>query len=63
MFEHDKKAVVAIGGNSLIKDKSKISFENQLQMASETCEHLIDMIKEDIVWLLPTGMVPRSVLA
>ncbi|MGD2166003.1 MAG: carbamate kinase [Anaerolineae bacterium] len=37
-------AVVAIGGNSLIKDKDHLTVEDQYQAAKETCEHIVDMI-------------------
>ncbi len=38
-------AVVAIGGNSLIKDKSHQSVEDQYQAARETALHIADMIE------------------
>lgn len=38
-------AVVAIGGNSLIKDKSKVSVEDQYLAAKETTYHIADMIE------------------
>ncbi len=38
-------AVVAIGGNSLIKDKQHQTVEDQYQAAKETCEHIADMIE------------------
>lgn len=38
-------AVVAIGGNSLIKDKSKVSVEDQYLAAKETTFHIADMIE------------------
>jgi carbamate kinase len=41
-----KVAVVAIGGNSLIKDKQHQSVEDQYQAAKETTEHIADMIEE-----------------
>jgi carbamate kinase len=42
----DKKvAVVAIGGNSLIKDKQHQSVEDQYQAAKETTQHIADMIE------------------
>lgn len=42
----DKKvAVVAIGGNSLIKDKKHQSVEDQYQAAKETTYHIADMIE------------------
>ena len=43
----DKRvAVVAIGGNSLIKDKQHQTVEDQYQAAKETCEHIVDMIAQ-----------------
>lgn len=42
----DKKvAVVAIGGNSLIKDKTHQTVEDQYQAAKETTFHIADMIE------------------
>lgn len=42
----DKKvAVVAIGGNSLIKDKQHQTVEDQYQAAKETTGHIADMIE------------------
>lgn len=40
-----KVAVVAIGGNSLIKDKQHQTVEDQYQAAKETCEHIADMVE------------------
>jgi carbamate kinase len=40
-----KVAVVAIGGNSLIKDKNHQSVEDQYQAAKETTHHIADMIE------------------
>ena len=40
-----KVAVVAIGGNSLIKDKNHQSVEDQYLAAKETCFHIADMIE------------------
>jgi len=43
----DKRvAVVAIGGNSLIKDKQHQTVEDQYEAAKETCEHIADMIEQ-----------------
>lgn len=39
-------AVVAIGGNSLIKDKTHQTVEDQYQAAKETCHHIADMIEQ-----------------
>jgi len=40
-----KVAVVAIGGNSLIKDSQHQSVEDQYLAAKETCYHIVDMIE------------------
>ena len=40
-----KIAVVAIGGNSLIKDDQHKTVEDQYQAAKETCLHVADMIE------------------
>jgi len=39
-------AVIAIGGNSLIKDKTHISVPDQYAAAKETCVHIADMIAQ-----------------
>jgi carbamate kinase len=41
-----KVAVVAIGGNSLIKDKNHQSVEDQYEAAKETTYHIADMIEQ-----------------
>jgi len=41
-----KVAVIAIGGNSLIKDKQHQTVEDQYQAAKETCAHIAAMIKD-----------------
>src|SRR5574338_931372 len=40
-----KLAVIAIGGNSLIKDEKRKSVEDQYQAAKETTFHVADMIE------------------
>ncbi len=40
-----KVAVVAIGGNSLIKDKQHQTVQDQYEAAKETCRHIADMIE------------------
>jgi carbamate kinase len=43
----DKKiAVIAIGGNSLIKDKTHASVRDQYIAASETTKHIAEMVKD-----------------
>jgi carbamate kinase len=41
-----KVAVVAIGGNSLIKDKDHQTVPDQYQAAKETCHHIAGMIEQ-----------------
>src|SRR4030065_1324782 len=41
-----KIAVVAIGGNSLIKDKNPQTVEDQYQAAKQTTYHIADMIEQ-----------------
>lgn len=40
-----KVAVVAIGGNSLIKDARRVRVEDQYEAAKETTQHIADMIE------------------
>jgi carbamate kinase len=40
-----KLAVIAIGGNSLIKGKNRQTVEDQYQAAQETAQHIADMIE------------------
>jgi carbamate kinase len=45
MADTKKVAVIAIGGNSLIKDKQHQSVEDQYEAAAETTRHIADMIE------------------
>lgn len=45
MTENKKVAVVAIGGNSLIKSKQHQTVQDQYQAAKDTAIHLVDMIE------------------
>ena len=40
-----KVAVIAIGGNSLIKDKAHQSVQDQYLAADETAKHIVEMMK------------------
>ena len=40
-----KVAVVAVGGNSLIKDPKRVTVEDQEQALRETADHIVDMIE------------------
>ena len=46
LFTNPGTAVVAIGGNSLIKDKQHESVMDQYIAAQETCSHIVAMIQE-----------------
>lgn len=41
-----KLAVVAVGGNSLIKDNQHQTVEDQYAAVVETCKHIVDMIEQ-----------------
>jgi carbamate kinase len=42
---HEKVAVIAIGGNSLISDKDHQSLPDQYKAVEDTCVHIADMIE------------------
>jgi carbamate kinase len=46
MGQNGKLAVVAIGGNSLIKDKAHKTVPDQYEAARETCVHIAGMIEQ-----------------
>ena len=48
-----KLAVIAVGGNSLIKDDKRVSVEDQVQALRETAQHIADMIEAG--WDLAIG--------
>ena len=49
----EKIAVIAIGGNSLVKDKAHQSVEDQFQAIKETSHHIADMIENG--WTVAIG--------
>jgi len=49
----EKIAVIAIGGNSLVKDKAHQSVEDQFQAIKETSQHIADMIENG--WTVAIG--------
>jgi carbamate kinase len=53
MTKRHKTAVIAIGGNSLIKDKNHKSVEDQYKAAGETARHIATMIKDG--WTVAIG--------
>ncbi len=54
-----KIAVIAIGGNSLIKDTKHQSVEDQYQAATETCVHIADMIEAGYEVVIGHGNGPQ----
>jgi carbamate kinase len=56
---HEKVAVVAIGGNSLIKDKGHQTLPDQYAAAQETCRHIAEMIQEGWNVVITHGNGPQ----
>jgi carbamate kinase len=54
-----KTAVIAIGGNSLIKDDKHVSVEFQYEAAKETCYHIADLIQEGYEEAIRHGNAPK----
>ncbi len=54
-----KISVIAIGGNSLIKDSKHQSVEDQYDAAKETCKHIADMIEAGYEVVIGHGNGPQ----
>ncbi|MBN2228519.1 MAG: carbamate kinase [Candidatus Thorarchaeota archaeon] len=54
-----KKAVIAIGGNSLIKDKQHKTVPDQYAATAETCKHIADMIEQGWDVVITSGNGPQ----
>lgn len=54
-----KKAVLAIGGNALIKEGQRGTIEEQFEVVKETCMHITEMIKDDWNIALTHGNGPQ----
>ncbi|MHA1814157.1 MAG: carbamate kinase, partial [Candidatus Thorarchaeota archaeon] len=54
-----KTGVVAIGGNSLIRDKSHRTIEDQYEAAAETSRHIADMVLEGWNVVITSGNGPQ----
>ncbi|MFW9851175.1 MAG: carbamate kinase [Candidatus Thorarchaeota archaeon] len=54
-----KKAVIAIGGNSLIKDKAHKTVPDQYAATAETCKHIADMIEQGWDVVISSGNGPQ----
>src|SRR5215210_5117037 len=48
-----KLAVIAVGGNSLIRDNKRVTVEDQVQALRETAHHIVDMVEAG--WDLAIG--------
>ncbi len=59
MQDGRKLAVIAIGGNSLIKDKAHQTVEDQYQAGAETCHHIADMIQSGWQVVVTHGNGPQ----
>jgi carbamate kinase len=51
--------VLAIGGNSLIKDKNHIALSSQYEAVKETAGYIADLAAEGHAWSSPMGTVRR----
>jgi carbamate kinase len=54
-----KTAVIAIGGNSLIKDKEHQTVPDQFAATDETCAHIVEMIKQGWRVVITHGNGPQ----
>ena len=54
-----RTAVVAIGGNSLIRDKTHQTVRDQYIAAKETCHHIVTMIKDGWNVVITHGNGPQ----
>jgi carbamate kinase len=52
-------AVLAIGGNSLIKDKNHIALSSQYEAIQETCEYIAELIAEGLRLVITHGNGPQ----
>ena len=59
MNDKPKVAVVAVGGNSLIKDKEHEDVASQVQAVDETCKHIADMIQHGWNVIVTHGNGPQ----
>jgi carbamate kinase len=53
--------VLAIGGNSLIKDKTHIALSSQYEAMQETSKYIAELIAEDLSMVITHGNGPQVV--
>lgn len=54
-----KLAVIAFGGNALLRSKQKGTFQDQIQNVTENCLSLVNLIKQDINIVIGHGNGPQ----
>lgn len=54
-----KLAVVAFGGNALLKSGQKGTFEEQIRNVSQTCQSLLPLVKQDYNLVIGHGNGPQ----
>ena len=59
MTERTKTAVIAIGGNSLIPDKTHPEIEHQWDAVRETCTHIADLVEDGWNTIVTHGNGPQ----
>ena len=52
-------AVLAIGGNSLIKDKNSVALQDQYEAVKETTRYVADLIEEGLNMVITHGNGPQ----
>ncbi|HHV35831.1 MAG TPA: carbamate kinase [Syntrophomonadaceae bacterium] len=55
----NKLMVIALGGNSLIKDKDKISAEDQREVVHSSCKHIVNLVKKGFDVVITHGNGPQ----
>ncbi len=58
-MERKGTAVVAVGGNALIKDKTRQSVQDQFEAAKDTMKHIVDMIEKGWDVVITHGNGPQ----
>lgn len=54
-----KTAVIAIGGNAIIKEGQRGSLEEQFENVMKSCDHIIDLLEEGYNVVLTHGNGPH----
>lgn len=54
-----KTAVIAVGGNSLIKSKEKQEIEHQMEAVEDTANHIVDMVEKGYCVVITHGNGPQ----